>query len=129
MVGVLFWIGKNSGSERTRRRERVGRNRMNNDDNEDEDEDAREAIGEKTQDEIAAEKHVVELGEKVETLTEEAEAAMRALIDYSDELRAQDALFNSVIDKASKQVPPRHGRARSTVEDEDEERRHERSWP
>lgn len=74
----------------------------------------------RSQEEIAQEAHVEALTEKVDRLTRAAEKAMRDLIDYTDELRAQDQLITGVVDQASQQVPPRARRARSGEgEDED----------
>ncbi len=95
--------------KRTRRRER---HRRNSEGAQDEG---------KTQEEIMAEQHVEKLAAKVERLTEEAEAAMRTLVDYSDELGAQDLLVATVVENASRQVPPWQRRQRSDGEGEDED--------
>lgn len=65
-----------------------------------------EAVG-KTEAELELEAHVAMMAKKVDKLTADAEKAMRELIDYSDELRAQDALITAVLDKASTQQPAR----------------------
>lgn len=84
-----------------------------------EDEDGNAAGVGKSQEEITLEEHVEKMTEKVEQLSREAEKAMRRLIDYTDELRAQDQLMQGVIAKASQ--PPPTGRRQGSDGDGDED--------
>lgn len=102
--------------KRTRRRHREARQAEAD---EAEDEDGNAAGVGKSQEEITLEEHVEKMTEKVERLSREAEKAMRELIDYTDELRAQDQLMQGVIAKASQPTPAR--RRQGSDEDGDED--------
>lgn len=84
-----------------------------------EDDDGNAAGVGKSQEEITLEEHVEKMTEKVERLSREAEKAMRQLIDYTDELRAQDQLMQGVIAKASQPPPARRRQESDEEQDED----------
>lgn len=102
--------------KKTKRRQREARQAETD---EAEDEDGNAAGVGKSQEEITLEEHVEKMTEKVERLSREAEKAMRELIDYTDELRAQDQLMQGVIAKASQPAPAR--RRQGSDEDGDED--------
>lgn len=98
--------------KRTKRRQKEARQA------EAEDEDGNAAGVGNSQEEIMLEEHVEKMTEKVERLSREAEKAMRELIDYTDELRAQDQLMQGVIAKASQ---PAAARRRQGSDEEGDE--------
>lgn len=62
---------------------------------------------EKSEEELAAEEHIRKLDAKVEELTKEAEQAMRELVDYSAELKGQDALVRGIAQQVAAQMQER----------------------
>jgi hypothetical protein len=88
-------------------RRRAREAQKGNDDDEGEEKDKENGRAEKTPEEIAAEEQVRDLEAKVDKLTKEAEKAMRELIDYSEELKGQDALVRGVVEQVFMQAPAR----------------------